>query len=143
MREPPSAVKAAVVAGLSISGLALHWLLSDSVRSLRISLAERIEYACGALCALSVMGLSWAAAVAYIGRKNNWSPRKCTLAASVSFIALGTMLLLTIPKVSSGACLLVILSANPIGYACGKLAYPELTQEQLYGPEPPLSLFPK
>ena len=143
MREPSGTVKGAAAAGLLISGVALHWLLSEPARALRLSLADRTGYACGAFCALGVMGLCWAGVVAYIGRKKDWSPRKCTLTASVSFIALGSILLLTIPTVSSGACIMVICSANPIGFACGKLAYPELTQEQRYAPEPPLSLFPK
>ena len=110
---------------------------------MRFSLVDRTGYVCGVFCALGTIGLGWAAVVAYIGRKKDWSPRKCTLAGSLSFMALGTILLLTIPRVSSGACTLVICSANTIGFACGKLAYPELTQEQLYALDPPLTLFPK
>jgi hypothetical protein len=143
MREPSRTVKSAVVAGLSISGLALRWLLSEPVHSMRFSLVDRTGYVCGVFCALGAMGLCWAAVLAYIGRKKDWSPRKCTLTGFLSFMALGTILLLTIPRVSSGACILVVCSANTIGLACGKLAYPELTQEQLYAPDPPLILFPK
>jgi hypothetical protein len=56
---------------------------------------------------------------------------------------LGAVLLVAIPSVSSRASSLVICSASIIGFACRKLAYPELTQEELYAPEPPLTLFSK
>jgi len=58
-------------------------------------------------------------------------------------MALGTIVLITIPKLSSGAWILIVGSSNLIGFVCGRLAYPDLTQEQLHSPEPPLTLFPK
>jgi hypothetical protein len=143
MREPSRTAKVSVTASLLISALALRWLLSEPARSMRFGLMDKLGYASGVFCAIGAMGLSWAAIVAYIGRKNDWSPRKCGLVASLSFILLGAVLLVAIPSVSSRASSLVICSASIIGFACRKLAYPELTQEELYAPEPPLTLFSK
>jgi hypothetical protein len=61
----------------------------------------------------------------------------------LSFVLLGCILAIATRAVPWGAWILFGNSATFVGAACRKLAYPELTQEQLYAPEPPLTMFPK
>jgi hypothetical protein len=142
MREEPCAFKVTASGGFLISATALHWLLSDRFRSMHFSGLDRLGYICGILCALGATGISWAGIIAHVGRSYEWSPRKCATVAQMSFLLLAGIFWVMNPALWRVALFAVNL-AYPVGNACRKLAYPEITQEQLDVPEPPLTLFPR
>lgn len=94
------------------------------------------------LCVLSSTGFSGAAIIAFIGKKYGWSARACGQTAYMFFLLFGGILWIGHVSHWVGACL-VMSFAPVVGGVCRKLAYPELTQDQLHAPEPPLTLFPR
>jgi hypothetical protein len=142
MWEPSRTAKVSVAAGFIISAAALVWLLAEPFRGAHFSGLDRLGYACVVLCALGATGVSWAAIVAYIGRRYEWSPAKCGRAALTSYLLFSGVLWIAHLSTGSGALLVMVL-ASPIADVCRRLAYPELTHEQLHAAQPPLTLFPK
>jgi hypothetical protein len=125
---------------LFASSFGLFWLLVLSARPYDI--LPRLGFLCVVFCALGALVLSWSVSFAYLARKRNWSPRTC-LKAGWPFAAIGLLLFFF----AGGARLgnlgtMLVCSATFVGYISGRLAYPELSNEQLAAPKP-LTLFPK
>jgi hypothetical protein len=122
------------------SSFALFWLVSTIGRP--YNTIGRIGFLCAVFCALGALVLSWSVSFAYLARKRNWSPRTC-VKAGWPFAAIGLVLFFF----AGGARLwnlgtMLVCSATFVGYISGRLAYPELSNEQLATPKP-LTLFPK
>ena len=142
MSKPTLSGRVALVAVffLLVSSFALFWLPSAFAQP-HDALA-RVGFVCAVFCALGALVLSWSVSFAYLARKRNWSPRTC-LKAGWPFAAIGLLLFFF----AGGARLgnlgtMLVCSATFVGYISGRLAYPELSNEQLAAPKP-LTLFPK
>ncbi len=61
--------------------------------------------------------------------------------AGLFFMVPGLVLLVADPRI--GTTVLLLSQASLTGYVCAKLAYPELSAEEINAPERPLSLFGK
>lgn len=132
--------KIEVVAGLLISSSGFFWLAFFAVRPHEI--LARIGFVSAVLCAQGSLMFFWAACFAYFVRRWTWSPRACVWAGI--FIAIPGVLLIIIDRPHSMAVgTLLVSQAALTGLICKKLAYPSLTDEQGFGPEPPPSLLHK
>lgn len=139
MSESSLSRKLVVVGSFIISFVALYWLLSFPNKPL--GAANRLGYLCAVLCALGAACSCWATGFAYVTRKRNWSLRTCRM-AGLFFMVPGLVLLLADARIGTTGTLL-LSQLNLTGYVCAKLAYPELSVEEIYAPEKPLSLFGK
>ena len=139
MSEPSFGRKVQVLAGFCVSFAGLFWLISVPYKPPLI--VPRIGYVCAIFCTFGCALSCWAAGYAYLVRKLNWSPRSCRW-AGLSFV-LPTLVLYFASGQSSSygplVCSQMILGA----YLCRRFAFPNVTDEQAFGPEPPLSLFPR
>jgi len=131
-------VKFAVAAGFFMSGAALYWLVTSPPKPRE--LLFRIGYVSAVFCVLAVLNFCWAAFVADLALRRDWSPRTCLRAG----IPLGIAMLVW-GTVDSRFWLLAPLVGlnNLAGFFARRLAYPDLTDEEAAAPEPPLSLFQK
>lgn len=141
MMDSPRTRKIGAAAALAVSWLALYWLVA--LAPLNRAILFRVGFACAALCAIGSVTFFWGVCLSYIARWRKWSPRQCHQ-AGISVVAPLALLCCFVEQ----ARLLVILDWSALlmmgsGYVCGKLAHPELTDDQAYAPEPPLTLFPK
>jgi hypothetical protein len=139
MQEPPFSRKVQVVTGFFVSFAGLFWLLSLPYKPHEI--LPRLEFIAATICAAGSLIFFCAASFAYAIRKRKWSPRSCRW-AGLLFAVPGAFLLFTSAQFFSAGGVLIGL-ASLTGYVCRRLAFPELTDEQAYAPEPPPSLFPK
>jgi hypothetical protein len=139
MSEPSLGRKIQVLAGFVISFAGLFWLISGPQKPPGV--VPRTGYACAIFCTFGCALLCWAAAYAYLVKKLNWSPRSCRW-AGLSFVVPTLLLVLATGQSSSYGPLL--FSQMALGaYLCRRFAFPNITDEQAFGPEVPLSLFPK
>ncbi|MGH9739590.1 MAG: hypothetical protein ACRD4X_13550 [Candidatus Acidiferrales bacterium] len=138
MFQSPRSRKIGAAAALVISWSALYWLFS--LLPLRHEILFRIGFLTAALCATGAFVASFAACLAYIGRKQGWSPRTCHM-AGIWILIPGALVCASIP--TSWAAFWIANLPVFTGYICGKLVHPELTDDEAYAPEPPLTLFPK
>jgi hypothetical protein len=130
-----------VVAAFLISWFALYWLFSQL--PLRHEISYRIGFVCAALCVLGGLTFFWGVWLSYVARWRKWSPRKCHI-AGISVLAPLLLMYFAAPHhnlIVVFDCLASLWIVS--GYICGKFAHPELTDEQAYAPEPPLTLFAK
>lgn len=131
--------KIGAVVALVISWWAAYWLLSISHDFHPPSLS-RFGLVAALFCALGGFTFFFAACLAFIGKKRKWSPWMCHMAGLL--IVLPT-LFFGFADTRSGVVTLVAMVPFFSGHVCGKLVHPELTDEEAYAPEPPLTLFPK
>ena len=140
VKEPTSGQKIGVVAGLLVGATGLIWILSQAKPP---DVLGRLGMACALLGVSALFAASWAAIVAHVAHRRDWSPRRCNLAGALSMLAVASLcFLFATPPFRSAAPFLLSL-AYFAGYVTCKLAYPELTLEEATAPAPPLSLFPK
>jgi hypothetical protein len=139
MQEPPFSRKVQVVAGFFVSFAGLFWLLSLPYKPHEI--LPRLGFVAAMICAGGSLMFFCAASFAYAIRKRKWSPRSCRW-AGLLFAVPAALLMFTSGQFfsASGLLLCMMVLTGPV---CRRLAFPELTDEQAYAPEPPLSLFPK
>ena len=129
------------VVALVISWCAAYWLFS--LLPVRHDAFFRVGFVCSVLCALGAFSVSWGVCLSYIAEWRKWSPRACHK-SGISVLVPLAILCALIPHerfliaFDWTGCLLLVS-----GYVCGRLAHPELTDEEAYAPEPPLTLFPK
>jgi hypothetical protein len=140
VKEPTSGEKNGVVAGLLVGASGMIWILSQHEPD---DMLGRLGMACALFCLSAVFAASWAAIVAHVAHKRDWSPRSCNLAGMLSLLAVGSLGLFLGNTPSRSAPFFLIMLAWFGGYLTRKLAYPELTEEEANAPPPPLSLFPK
>jgi hypothetical protein len=141
MFQSPRTRKIGTAAALFISWWANYWLFSQL--PLRHEVFYRVGFVCAALCVLGALAFFWGVWLSYVARWRKWSARKCHV-AGISVLLPMALLYYVIPgahfvAVFNWAACLWVWS----GYVCGKLAHPELTDDEAYAPEPPLTLFPK
>lgn len=136
MTEPSLNNTISLVAGFWISLSALLWLLTLPAPHDGL---PRIGFVSALYCAGIALAFCSAAALAFVMRKRRWPARTCTL-AGVLFGVAGFLFMWKLgwplgPMFTSWGLI--------ASYIARKLAYPELTAEQVFAPEPPLTLFPK
>jgi hypothetical protein len=141
MMESPRIRKIGAFAAVMISWWAFYWLIS--LLPLRHDVLFRIGFVCAVSCALGGLAFFWGVLLSYVARWRKWSPRKCHIAGLSILIPLGILS----PLVPTAHFVVIFDWAAGLalisGRICRKLAHPELTDEQAYAPEPPLTLFPK
>ena len=141
MMESARSRKIGVVAALVVSWMAVYW--ASSLLPLKGDVLFKIGFVSALLCALGGLTFFWGVLLSYVARWRKWSPRTCHIAGGWILAPL-TLLYALIPQ----GHFLVVFNWSavlwvPAGYICGKLAHPELTDDEAYAPEPPLTLFPK
>ena len=144
MRNPPLAVKAAVLFGLFTSALGLYWLASMATHSL--PLMDRLGYVAAVFSVLALCLICWSAIMAHIALLRQWSPLACMrLGASVAIVGLALFFF------ASGGLHSIGLILGTQGFIarflCRKLAYPHMTEKEFQdfvrrSHEPPL-IFPR
>jgi hypothetical protein len=139
MQESPFIQKLFVIAGFFASLTALLLLLWLPHKSQGI--LTRPGFVAAMICASGALVFFCAALFAYVIRKRKWSPRSCRW-AGLLFAVPGVILLVTNARFFSAGGLLLCMM-GPTGYICRRLAFPALTDEQAFGPEPPPSLISK
>jgi uncharacterized membrane protein len=139
MQEPPFSRKVLVVAGFFVSFAGLFWVLSCPHKSPEI--LPRLGFVAAMMSTGGAVMFFCAASFAYVVRKRKWSPRSCRWAGLLFGVPAAFLMLTSARFFSVGGLLICLMSFT--GYICRRLAFPELTDEQAYAPEPPPSLFPK
>jgi hypothetical protein len=136
MREATLALKVQVLTGFFVSLAALFWLLSLPYRPHDI--LPRLGFACAVFCALGALIFSWAAFFAYLIHSMKWSVRACRWAGLFFFIP-------AIPFYIMGERFAPLLACSwtVAAYLCRRIAFPKVSDEEAFGPEPLLSLFSK
>lgn len=131
---------AAATAGFGFAFSGLHWL---TMLPRSESLVARSGRSCAALCVTSVAVFCWGIILAYAGRARKWSPKTCRL-AGISFF-LPFMPWFFFMKTQTAWPFVGLWASSGIlaGYVCQKFVYPQAASDDLYAPEPPLTLFPK
>ncbi|MGA9883440.1 MAG: hypothetical protein WBQ34_06960 [Candidatus Acidiferrales bacterium] len=144
MFQSPRSRKVGTVAALVISWSAVYWLYS-LLPPLKHDILFRIGFLSATMCALGGLTFFWGVLLSHIARHRKWSPRTCHkagLSILVPFaglcFAVSRDQFFVILEFEGAVCL-----ATFVGYVCRKLAYPGLTDDEAYAPEPPLTLFPK
>ena len=128
-----------VALGLCISFWATFSLLS--IISGTSGIMNRVGLLSAFLCTFGLMLFFWAAGSAYVIHKLGWSYRACRY-AGFAFLLPGSVLFLSHGRAISIANFLtfqILLS----GYICRRIAFPEISDEQVSGPEPLPTMFPK
>jgi hypothetical protein len=136
MQELTLARKVQVLAGFFVSLAALFWLLSLPHRPHDI--LSRLGFTCAVFCALGALIFSWAALFAHLIHRMKWSARACKWAGLVFLIP-------AIPFYIVGErwAPLLACSFTAASYICRRIDFPEVSDDEAFGPEPPLSLFSK
>jgi hypothetical protein len=140
MKEPSIGWKIATIAGILVSFTAFwSWF---SLPTDHPQILDRLGYIAAMFCDLAMLVYCWAAMLAYIATKKNWSPRVCRM-AGFSYLIPAVLLacLASRPVMNVGYFLIAPISM--VGYLCRKMAYPEMSEEEANAPEPPLSMFPR
>jgi hypothetical protein len=127
MEEPSRVRKALVVGGLICSFAGLCWLLSHPDKPYTW-LLPRIGFASAVLSTLGGFIFCWATTFAYFARKLGWSPRACHSVGLVFLIPAAYFSISDFPNFML-ICALLLGQASLPGYACRRLAYPQLTDE--------------
>jgi hypothetical protein len=136
--KQPSRITLAV-AGIAISFIGLRWLLLARTHS--DDVLTRLSLASAFLCCLAVLVIAWAMPCASFARFRKWSPRTSYAFGALTFL-LPAMLVMYLAGPDRFA-VIMIAPASFCGFVSRKLAFPELTDDELNAPEPPLSLLPK
>ncbi len=132
--------KIGATAGLVCSLSALFWLVSWTARP--TDFLSRLGWVSAGLCAEGAFVFLSAACFAHVARQRNWSAKRCHLSGFLIVVP-GTLFLAG-PHANFYLWWSFVCGLPPItGYICRKLAYPEMTDEEAFAPEAPLSLFPK
>lgn len=139
MTERPISRAILVAVGLLMSFSAAAWLLSLPVG--RLEILARIGWVSAIFCALGVLTFSFAVVLASVARRRKWSPRTCHRAGLLILPVVLSLCFFASPQVRSASASLIILPAIFAGILCRKLTYPQLSEDEAYAPEPPLSLF--
>jgi len=133
--------KIGVVVALVVSWVAVYWLFA--LLPQKGDIWFRTGFVSALLCALGGLAFFWSVLLSYIAHWREWSPRTCHL-AGISIVIPLTLLYALLPR---GDFLAIFDWSATLwvftGYICGKLAHPELTDDEAYAPEPPLTLFPR
>jgi hypothetical protein len=141
MLEPLISRKAPILAGLVVSICGLFWIMTLPYKPTDIF--SRIGMFSAFICVMGAVIFFWAAIFAYAVRKWSWLPRSYALPGLILWIpAFYFYLLSNNPRSwSIGA---MLMAQSPItAYVCRRLAFPQLTNEQISATQPPPSLFPK
>lgn len=133
----------AALVGIGFFLGAYRWLVALP-RAEHESIAWRIGYTCAFYCALGVGIVCWGAFLDFFGRIRKWSPKTCRLASVTAFLPLG-LLLIGLGHMQPVMVFLDqwVMSGIFVGCVCQKIVYPRASNDELYAPEPPLTLFPK
>jgi hypothetical protein len=136
MQEATLTRKVQVVASFLVSLAALCWLLSLPYRPHDV--LPRLGFTCAVFCALGALIFSWAALFAYLIHSMKWSARACKGAGLIFLVP-------AIPFYIVGErwAPLLACSFTAASYICRRIGFPEVSDEEAFGPEPPLSLFSK
>jgi hypothetical protein len=137
--QSPKSRKIGAVAALAISWCAMYWMfwiLPDVPRSI----LPRLGGAAALLCVVAVFTFFFGVCLAYVGRKQEWSPKTCHLAGILICVPAAALYW---AHPSQGLASIIVFQPWFAGHICGKLVHPELTDDEAYAPEPPLTLFPK
>ncbi|MGB7753508.1 MAG: hypothetical protein WCF88_18280 [Candidatus Acidiferrales bacterium] len=125
--------------GLCVSFWATFSLLS--ILTYTSGVMNRVGLLCAFMCAFGLVLFFWAADSAYVIIKMGWSFRACRY-AGWAFLVPGSALFL-----SHGHAMSIInfLTVQIIfsGYICRRIAFPEISDEKVFGPEPLPTMFPK
>ncbi len=128
-----------VAAGLCVSFVATFWLLS--ILSETSGIMNRLGLMSAFFCAFGALMFFWAAGSACVIQKMGWTYRACRY-VGFAFLVPGSALFLSHGRAISIAYFLTVqitLSA----YICRRLVFPKISDEQIFGPEPLPTMFPK
>jgi len=130
-----------ILAALFISWWASYWLIS--LTPLRQAILFRIGFMCAVVCAFGALTVLWGLLLSYAARNRKWSPLTCRKSGISVLLLIAPLFafqmrseLFPIFYWSGGLAVFA-------GYVCRKLAHPELSDDEAYASEPPLTLFPK
>ncbi len=129
--------KAEIAAGFAVSLSGLLWLLT--LQAPRGAL-PRLGFVSALFCAGMALAYCWAVCFAFVMRKRCWPARTFGL-AGLLFTVPGFVLMSSLTHLWPLG-MMFISWGSITSYITRKLAYPNLTPEQIYAPEPPLTLFP-
>ena len=129
--------KVEIAAGFTVSLSGLLWLLT--LQAPREAL-PRLGFISALFCAGMALAYCCAVCFAFVMRKRRWPARTFSL-AGLLFIVPGFLLVWSLGHLLPIGMMFVSWGSIA-SYITRKLAYPNLTPEQIYAPEPPLTLFP-
>jgi hypothetical protein len=139
MKAPSTGRVIGVAVGLCVSFLATFSLLSILTRTSGVM--NRVGLLCAFFCTFGLLLFFWAAGSAYVIHMRGWSYRACRY-VGFAFLLPGSVLFFSHVHALSIANFLtvqIVLS----GYICRRIAFPEISDEQVFGPEPLPTMFPK
>ncbi len=137
MSDPSLEQTTEVATGFGVSLSAFLWLLTLRVPQETL---PRLGFVSALLCVGVALAYCWSVPFAFVVRKRRWSAPTCNIAGLV-FMVPGLFLAWSFGHLWAIGLLLVSLGSIA-SYITRKLAYPKLTPEQIYAPQPPLTLFP-
>src|SRR5258708_5842689 len=141
MLEPLISRKGPMLAGLVVSICGLFWIMTLPYKP--TANFPRIGMFSTLICVLGAVIFFWAAIFAYAVRKWSWSPRSSALAGLIFWIPAFYFDLLSNNPGSWSIGAMLIVQSPITGYVCRRIAFPQLTGEQISATQPPPSLFPK
>jgi Kef-type K+ transport system membrane component KefB len=128
--------KVEIAAGFAVSLSGLLWLLT--LQAPREAL-PRLGFISALFCAGMALAYCWAVSFAFVMRKRRWPARTFSL-AGLLFIVPGFVLMWSLGRLWPIGMMFVSWGSIA-SYITRKLACPKLIPEQIYAPEPPLTLF--
>jgi len=141
MLEPLISRKAPLLAGLVVSNCGLFWIMTLPYKLTTIF--SRIGMFSALICVMGAVVFFWAAIFAYAVRKWSWLPRSCELAGLILWIPAFYFCFLSNTPGSWSIGAMLVAQSPITGYVCRRIAFPQLTNEQVSATQPPPSLFPK
>lgn len=139
MKAPSIARVIGVAVGLCVSFWATFSLLSFIPHI--VGVMNRTGVLCAYLCSFGSLMFFWAAGSAYVIHKMRWSYRALRY-VGFAFLLPGSALFLSHGRAISIANFLTI-QITLSSYICRRIAFPEISDEQVFGPEPLPTMFPK
>jgi hypothetical protein len=141
MREPSFGEKILVLLGIVMSAAGFVWCVTTPDKPPAVFL--RLCLNAAGLSCLWLFTLCWATFFAYVVRKIDWSPRACAFVGIPIFVAGVTLVVISSSPHFFFVGDILITQAVFAGFVTRRLAFPELTGEQIAASLAPLSLFPK
>jgi hypothetical protein len=139
VKAPSTRRMVGVAVGLCISFWATFSLLS--FLSHTSGVMNRVGLLCAFMCTFGLVLFFWASGFAYVIHKMRWSSSACRY-AGWAFLLPGCALFLSHGRAMS---IINFLTVQIIfsGYICRRIAFPTISDEQAFAPEPLPTMFPK
>jgi hypothetical protein len=139
MKAPSMGRVIGVAVGFCISFFATFSLLSFIFQA--YGAMNRVGLVCAFVCTFGLLVFFWAAGCAYVIHKMRWSYRALRY-VGFAFLLPGSALFLSHGRAISIANFLTI-QITLSSYICRWIAFPEISDELVFGPEPLPTMFPK